>query len=101
MAITYGAVKQEALEILDDATVADLVKDYGTEYTVKTLLFKGLGIPPERMAVMAHTVNEALVKYPNSMDVTAAGLVNCRTVGDYISLYCRAVPVDVPKGEPK
>jgi hypothetical protein len=100
-ALDYQATKLRALEILDAATMAELVKLYGDKYTAKTVLFKQLGIPPERMFHLADDVNENVVRYPGHVNITGNALSTCKTVGDFITRFCQAAKVKVPNQEPK
>lgn len=99
-AFTFEAVKLHALEILDPITEADLLTEYETIFSAKSRLFLDLGIPPERMAVMPPKINQELKRYPNSSNVTSSALSVLGTVGDFISLFCRAAKITAPPGEP-
>ncbi len=99
--IEFADVKLHALEILDPVTQENLVAQYGTKFSAKSKLFLDLGIPPERMAVMAPKVNQELKRYPGSLNVTSSALSVLGTVGDFVSLFSRAAGVAIPPGEPK
>ena len=101
MASKYMEAKLSALQILDEVTEVDLVREYSTKFSAQSKLFLDLGIPPERTAVMAPTVNDAIKRFNSSRRVTSMALAKIRTVGEFISLFCKAADIPVEPGEPK
>ena len=97
----YPKAKLAVLEELDETTNEQLVKNYGGKFTASSKLFLDLGIPVERMAVMAPRMNDALDKYPRSSNVTSAGLARAKTIGDLVTLFCKAAKITIPQGEPR
>lgn len=95
--------KPQALGILDDISLAQVVKYYGKTpgYDAKSQILKDLGIPGDYFGVLAPDINDLLAKYPGSSRLTSQGIRNCATIGDFISLYCKAAGSTIPTGEPK
>ncbi|TWO67785.1 hypothetical protein FN976_25715 [Caenimonas sedimenti] len=100
-ALDYKAAKARALEILDDVTMAELVKLYGDKYNAKTVLFKQLGIPPERLFHLAEEVNDHAKANPGHVNITGNALASCKTVGDFITRFCQAANLTITPPEPK
>lgn len=100
---TYLTAKAVVIAILDDVTKLDLARTYGQPSgpNAKSRLYLDLGIPPERMAVMAPRFNLALRDgFAGASPISANGLSITKSIGEVISLFCKAAKVTVPPGEP-
>jgi len=95
--------KPKALQILDDVSLAQVVKYYGKSpgYDAKSQLFRDLGIPADYFGVLAPDINDVLGQYLGSTRLTSKGLRNCDTIGAFISIFCTAAGSTIPTGEPK
>lgn len=104
MSPDYATVaKPIALQVLDDVSLAEVRRYYGKSpgYDAKSQLLRDLGIPADYFAALAPDINDILAHYPGSRRVTSKGLRNCNTIGDFISLFCKAALSTIPAGEPK
>jgi len=95
--------KPKSLRILDEISLAEVRQYYGKTpgYDAKSQLFRDLGIPPDYFALAVDDINADLATYAGSKSVTAKGVRNCATIGDFISLYSKAAGATIPPGEPK
>ena len=94
--------KPLVLKILDDISGAQVQKYYDKKpgYDAKSQLYKDLGLPADYFSAYVKDINDILRRYPNSGRLTALGMRNCTTIGDFISLFCKAAGAAIPPGEP-
>lgn len=98
--MTYANAKNLAIDLVDDFTKGDVVKEYGKKYKASTK-FDKLGISPPVAASMPTRVNKVLTaNYPAASNIGSLDMVGVGTIGDFILLFCDHAGEPVPVGEP-
>ena len=101
MANSYATVKEAVIDVVDDFTPLEILKDYGVKYSATTKLEK-IGIGAPSLAVMPPRFNKRLREVTGAAwhPVGPIDLVAQATIGQLIIVACGQSGTAVPDGEP-